>query len=427
MPVRDPIALLLAGQYPDPETGELLAAESQSVVIEDSLAGSEAELIAALGVGKRVAIVSDRNTHGVLGARIEQALAARFSVQSIVLDASPRADDATVARLSSTLEPSTDLVIAVGSGTLNDLTKLVAFRHGCPQAVFATAPSMNGYTSLSASITSDGIKRSFRTRTPLGVFFDLRVLAAAPARLIRAGLGDSACRPTAQADWLLSHLLLDRPYREAPFALLADDERDLLAHTRALLAGDLEVMRHLVRTLVLSGFGMTICNGSYPASQGEHLLAHYVEMVRPADLPHSFHGEQIAVSTVAMASLQEQLLDGDTPPRLRPNPVDRADLVQRFGSVIGDACWRELELKRFDAAQTDALNARLAQRWDAIRTRIRAITVGAAQLRAALSDAGAPVDPAEVGWPTSLFTEALRHAREIRNRYTFLDLAADRA
>jgi glycerol-1-phosphate dehydrogenase [NAD(P)+] len=376
-------------------------------------------------VGKHVAVVSDRNTHGVLGARVERALAGRFTVQSIVLDASPRADDETVDRLLATLAPNTDLVVAVGSGTLNDLTKLGAFRHGCPQAVFATAPSMNGYTSLSASITSDGIKRSFRTRTPLGVFFDLRVLAASPPRLIRAGLGDSACRPTAQADWLLSHLLLDRPYREAPFALLADDERDLLTHTRALLAGDLEVMRHLVRILVLSGFGMTICNGSYPASQGEHLLAHYIEMVRPPGLPHSFHGEQIAVCTAAMAALQERLLDLDAPPQLRVNPLDRDQLVRRFGATIGDACWCELELKRFDAAQTDALNARLAGSWDAIRTRIRKITVGAATLRAALADAGAPVDPSAIGWPTALFEQALRHAREIRNRYTFLDLAVD--
>jgi glycerol-1-phosphate dehydrogenase [NAD(P)+] len=423
---RDPIALLLAGQYPDPETGELLAAESKAVVIEDSLAGNEADLVTALGVGTHVAVVSDRNTHAVLGARIERALAGKLAVQSIVLDASPRADDDTVTRLLASLAPGTDLVIGVGSGTINDLTKLVAFRHGCAQAIFATAPSMNGYTSLSASITSDGIKRSVRTRTPLGVFFDLRVLAAAPARLIRAGLGDSACRPTAQADWLLSHLLLDRPYREAPFALLADDERDLLTHTRALLAGDLEVMRHLVRTLVLSGFGMTICNGSYPASQGEHLLAHYIEMVRPPDLPHSFHGEQIAVCTVAMAALQEQLLDLDAPPVLQPNPIDRGHLISELGPEIGDACWRELELKRFDAAQTDALNARLAQRWDPIRSRIRAITVGAAKLRAALADAGAPVDPTAIGWPAPLFAQALRHAREIRNRYTFLDLAADR-
>jgi glycerol-1-phosphate dehydrogenase [NAD(P)+] len=293
--------------------------------------------------------------------------------------------------------------------------------------VFATAPSMNGYTSLSASITSDGIKRSFRTRTPLGVFFDLRVLASAPPRLIRAGLGDSACRPTAQADWLLSHLLLDRPYRRAPFALLADDERHLFTDTRALLAGDLAMMRHLVRTLVLSGFGMTICNGSYPASQGEHLLAHYVQTVQPPGLPHTFHGEQIAVCTVAMAELQQQLLARDAAPVLRPNPLQHADLIAHFGSISGEACWQELELKHFDAAQTAALNERLAHNWDTMRTAICAVSVDAATMRGLLADAGAPTRPTHLGWPPALFAQALRHAREIRNRYTFLDLVVDSA
>lgn len=427
MPADDPIDLLLRGRYPDPETGELLRAESRAVVIEDSLDGGEAELVAALGLERHLAVISDANTHVALGRRVERALSGHFAVQSIVLGTEPRADTDTVRRLLATLEPRTDAIVAVGSGTINDLSKMVAFERGCPQVVFATAPSMNGYTSLSASITTDGMKRSYRTRTPLGVFCDLRVLAAAPARTIRAGLGDSACRSTAQADWLLSHLLLDRPYREAPFALLADDERGLFARTDALLAGDLDAMRHLFRTLVLSGFGMTICNGSFPASQGEHLLSHYIEMMRPPGVPLALHGEQISVCTVAMARLQDQLLASDAPPRLRPTTVDRAEVIRHFGEMIGDGCWRELEQKRFDGARTEELNARLASRWDEMRARIAAVTIGPATLVDRLAAAGAPVEPRDLGWPDSLFLAALHHAREIRNRYTFLDLARDRA
>jgi glycerol-1-phosphate dehydrogenase [NAD(P)+] len=427
MPAAEPIASLLAGTYPDPQTGELLRAESRSVVIEDSLAGSEAELVGALGLGRHLAVVSDANTHAVLGHRVERALSGRFSVQSIVLGTALRADADVVTRLLAALDPRTDAVIAVGSGTLNDLAKMVAFQRDCPQLVFATAPSMNGYTSLSASITSGGVKRSVRTRTPLGVFFDLRVLAAAPARLIRAGLGDSACRSTAQADWLLSHLLLDRPYREAPFALLGDDERALFAQTDGLIAGELGAMRHLVRTLVLSGFGMTICNGSYPASQGEHLLSHYVEMMHPREMPLALHGEQIAVGTVAMARLQERVLLAATAPLLRPAMLEREDLHRHFGASIGEACWREYELKRFDREATDALNARIASRWDEMRAQIAAVTLGPARMTDVLAAAGAPVEPAALGWPPPLFADALAHAREIRNRYTFLDLAADAA
>jgi glycerol-1-phosphate dehydrogenase [NAD(P)+] len=42
-----------------------------------------------------------------------------------------------------------------------------------------------------------------------------------------------------------------------------------------------------------------------------------------------------------------------------------------------------------------------------------------------LAAAGAPTEPGQLGWPPELFDDARWHAREIRNRYTFLDLAAD--
>ena len=234
---------------------------------------------------------------------------------------------------------------------------------------------MNGYTSLSASIT-DGRRQALgpRARRRSACSSISRVLAAAPLRLIRAGLGDSACRPTAQADWLLSHLLLDRPYREAPFALLAADEAALFAQARALVAGDLEAMRHLVRTLVLSGFGMTICNGSYPASQGEHLLSHYVEMMQPPGLPDAFHGEQIGVCTIAMARLQERILAADAPPVLRPTTAyARRRASRHFGPVRGEACWRELADEARSIARAPTRSTRGSPRgWDAMRARIAA-------------------------------------------------------
>jgi glycerol dehydrogenase-like iron-containing ADH family enzyme len=67
---------------------------------------------------------------------------------------------------------------------------------------------MNGYASMNAAITVDGNKKSLPAASPQGVFMDLTVLAGAPARMIRAGLGDALCRSTAQADWLLSRHLL---------------------------------------------------------------------------------------------------------------------------------------------------------------------------------------------------------------------------
>jgi glycerol-1-phosphate dehydrogenase [NAD(P)+] len=257
-----------------------------------------------------------------------------------------------------------------------------------------------------------------------GVFFDLEVVAAAPVRLIRAGLGDSVCRCTAQADWLLAHLLLDRPYRAVPFALLAEDEPYLLDAPEALVAGDLDAIRRLVRTLVLSGFGMTLCGGSDPASQGEHLISHYADMMADPAWPRNFHGEQVGVTTLTMAGLQASLLDGP-PPQIHPSAIDEAALVAHFGPELGRSCWQEFRQKRVDPQMALQLSQRLSERWDDIRRQIAAIHRPPQQLREILARAGAAIEPEGLGWPRAFYGEAVRHAREIRNRYTFLDLAAD--
>src|ERR1700742_3011035 len=164
-PSLDPIEQLLAGVYPDPDAGTSLAAAARAVVSPDSLADREVELVTGLGLGPHLAVVADDATWDALGARVARALASRFTVQTIGLGRAPHADADTVAKLTAALDPRTDLVIAVGSGTINDLCKMAAVGHGCPQVVFATAPSMNGYTSLSASITEAGVKRSVRAQT----------------------------------------------------------------------------------------------------------------------------------------------------------------------------------------------------------------------------------------------------------------------
>jgi glycerol-1-phosphate dehydrogenase [NAD(P)+] len=332
MPAGDPIEQLLAGRYPDPETGELLGCEARSVAIEDSLEGRELELVAALGLGSHFAVIGDVDTYAALGERVASALESRFTVQRVVLGAHPHCDVPTIDAVGAGLDDGTDAVIAVGSGTINDISKMVGLARGIPQLVFGTAPSMNGYTSVSASVSDRGFKRSLRARTPTAVFLDLSVLAAAPKRLIRAGLGDSVCRPTAQTDWLMSHLLIDTPYRTVPFVLLEADEPRLFGDAAALVGDtrDLSAMRALARTLVLSGFGMTLAGGSYPASQGEHLVSHYLEMMKPAHLAEAHHGEQIGVAAIAIARIQHAILSREAAPFVQPTRITRDDVIAHF-------------------------------------------------------------------------------------------------
>ena len=421
--MSDTLQQLLDGRLADVDGGAPLSVPTKSVVIERNLAGMEAELIRRLDLGTHLAVVSDPTTRSVLGERVERAVESIAKLETVVLPDRPHADSDVAAKIAEAVQTA-DALIAVGSGTINDLCKYAGAQAGKPYAVFASAPSMNGYTSVNAAITEHGHKKSLQAQGAAGVFIDLEVFAKAPPRMIRSGLGDSLCRPTAQADWLLAHRLLDRPYRRAPFALLAEDEAPLFAEPQGLLRGDLDSMERLARTLVLSGFGMTICGGSDPASQGEHLIAHYIEMLADPAWPESFHGEQVAVATLTMARLQEDMLAGPAPILRAPRP-SASDFDRRFGPETGPSCWREFVKKRLADGAADGLNERLAAEWPAIAEEISEVAVPAGRLRETLRKVGAPTAAADLALPGSFYRDAVIHAREIRDRFTFLDLAAD--
>ncbi len=414
---------LLAGNLSDPDGGPTLSVPVKSVAIASSLAGREPSLIEGLGLGDMPAIVCDVRTRRVLGERVHQALGGPGRIGLIVLPGLPVADMETVEMVRGQTRHATGL-IAVGSGTINDLCKYATFLDRKPYAVFGTAPSMNGYTSVSAAITEHGHKKSLPSHAPLGVFLDLEVLSQAPLRMIRSGLGDSACRSTAQADWLLAHLLFAKPYRTAPFKLLEADEAQLFAKAGPLVAGDIAAMEVLARTLVLSGLGMTICGGSYPASQGEHLISHYIDMLGDPAWPASFHGEHIAVTTLTMARLQQAIL-GDAPPSVAPTPVTQESVIAHFGPDLGSSCWEAFAKKRLDAGAAKALTQKLAKGWAEIRAAMAKVMRPLKEIEAALKAAGAPMSSADIGVPRDFYRRAVAQAREIRDRYTFLDLAGD--
>lgn len=414
-------ALLPERSFPD-RLGRLADRGLRSIVIEPTLDGGEADHVAALALGRRLAVVSDADTHEAMGRRVERALREVATVDGVVLDG-PRADVATAERVIEQCRHAEGLV-AVGSGTLNDLTKYAAFSTGRPYAVFATAASMNGYVTATASLAEGGVKTSLPAHCPRGAFFDLDVVRRAPLRLTRAGLGDALCRTTAQVDWRLSRELLDTAYDATPFDLQAEDEPPLLDLAGRLPAGDVAAIERLVRVLVLSGLGMVIAASSSPASQGEHLISHYLDMMAGARHPGSLHGEQVGVATLTISRMQNALLTGAPPPRLRPIAIDRTSITARFGERIGRHCLAELEAKIPDAGALERLNAALAARWPEIRATLGAIMVPTARLEATLEAAGAPTTGAALGFESGFYREAVRHAREVRNRFTILDLAA---
>jgi len=72
-----------------------------------------------------------------------------------------------------------------------------------------------------------------------------------------------------------------------------------------------------------------------------------------------------------------------------------------------------------------ALTKKLSRGWSDIQSAIARVSRPLAEIEGALRAAGAPMDCRDIGVPQDFYRRAVTQAREIRDRYTFLDLAGD--
>lgn len=410
------------GSWQNPDTGLAVSVPFRHIDIGDGFADCAKDMLDAVMPAASYGVVCDAATVDVMGARIARALGGRARL--IILD-HPHADMGTVRALQDSTRDVAALV-AVGSGTINDLCKFATFRDGRDYSVFGTAPSMNGYTSSTASITLDsGLKTTQNAHAGKGVFIDIGVSAGAPQYLIGAGLGDSLCRPTAQVDWFFSHVMLDTRYATAPYVLQELDEAELLARTQGLGARDHDAIGYLQRVLTLGGLGIAVVGMSHPGSMGEHQISHWIDSFAGDRHPGTVHGQQVGVASVTMARLQERILAMDAPPRIRPYQPDEAAIAARYPQAAVADCLAASRAKAMDQAAADSFNARLATLWPDLRQTLRAMMLPADAMAAHLRAAGGGATPAEIGLDRALYVESLRQCREMRNRYSMLDLADD--
>ncbi|MGI9420603.1 MAG: iron-containing alcohol dehydrogenase [Geminicoccaceae bacterium] len=415
---------LVAGRWRHPTSGRTVSVPFEAIVIRETLDGAEPDLLAEIGYReKALAVVSDRFTHDVLAGRVARHLeAAGFSVDDVVWQ-TPVCSDRGVEELRG-LTAGAEALVAVGSGTINDSVKFAAFQDGKPFATFPTSP-MTAHFAGSASVSVDGLKQSIVTDHARGVFVDLEVLCNCPKRLIWSAYADVVCRTTAQVDWLLSHRLLDTPYYDTVYHLLAPDETVLMESADAVAAGDIDAIARVTRMNGLMGLGTSFGKTTHHGSMAEHMLSHYIDMFAGDAHPGTTHGEQVGVATLTMNRLHHRILDGDTPPVLEPTVVDREAVEARFGRALAEACLGSFEAKRFDRQKIDALNLKLEKTWPALTVELRPLMLDPDDIDDALRRVGAPVSAGDLGLALTFWRDAIRYGRFTRDRYTMLDLAGD--
>ena len=200
-------------------------------------------------------------------------------------------------------------IVALGSGTINDLCKLISHQQQKPYIIIASAPSMNGYLSQNASITIKQHKKTLLATLPIVLIANTNILQSAPEKLIKAGIGDAMCFYNCWFDWWLANQIFGTPFLAKPFLMLQKLMQEFCQNYQQYQLNNPKLLKLLMQILLISGKGMTLASGSYPASQSEHLLAHCLTTKYSKKFQFMLHGELIAFTTFVTAQIQENLLD----------------------------------------------------------------------------------------------------------------------
>lgn len=310
-------------------------------------------------------LVTDNYTYEAAGRQVEQLLdqAGLAYHKRVFQTETPLVpNEYALGSVLTAMTSQDDMLLAVGSGTLNDVTKYVSARTGIPYVIAATAPSMDGYASTVAPTILDGFKTTLPAVYPAAIVADVDILKDAPMPMLTAGFGDIIGKFTSLADWRLSHQLNGEYYCPEVAGVIEAAVETCAANAQALAQREPQAIQAVTEALILSGLAMGMVGVSRPASGAEHQMAHYWEMdaLRRGE-EHPLHGNAVGVGTVLAASLYEMAVEY---------------LPQGFAAP------------------------------------------DKGQILACLQAAGSCADPKELGIRRELCLESLLHAMELRDRFT---------
>ena len=377
-------------------------------------------------------LVSDHITYGIAGQKCMDILAQAGIRAEIIQLTHLEFDEATLGELVIHMPQDCDLVVAVGTGTINDMTRYFSFKLGRPFFTVATAAPMDGFASSIAAIHVNHLKTTFQAQTPLAVIGDTEILKNAPYPMIAAGLGDLLGKCTCPCDWRLSHIITGEHQCERIMELVEKCVQDLLPVAGRAKERDPKVLGDIMEGLVLTGVAMSLYGNSRPASGCEHHMSHYWETIleqrgqRPAP-----HGAQVGVGTVlvlkAVELLLERKVDLDAARRAAEayDPVKWREEIQRaYGPAAPGVIEMEEEAGKNASAGRLARIDTMERRWSEISALLRTLPTSdyVADL---LSGLGAPCRPEGIGIDRKLLKDTFLYCKEIRARYTILQMMWD--
>ncbi|MDB6124216.1 MAG: 3-dehydroquinate synthase [Pedosphaera sp.] len=411
------------------------ARETRALEIGIDILGKVPEVFKKQFPDATAVIVADSMTFAVAAKKVVELFdrAGIKMIQPFIFtDPGVYAEHSYVVELENSLKLHQAIPVAVGSGAINDLTKLAAHRVGRPYMVVGTAASMDGYTAFGASITFEGSKQTFNCPAPVTVVADLAILRKAPAEMTASGYADLLAKVTAGADWILADALGVEPIEPQAWNIVQGGLRESLNNPTAVAKGDAAALAGLTEGLMLGGFAMQWAKSSRPASGAEHQFSHLWDMQHHTHNGQApSHGFKVGIATLAVTALYEHLLE---------QPLEKLNVSAccakwpSQGEI--DAQVKELFIAdNFTAKAIEETQAKYISRtdleiqlnhlqkiWPELKTNLRNQLIPFDELKRMLSEAGAPVDPGQIGISRQRLRNSCRQAYHIRRRFTVLDL-----
>jgi glycerol-1-phosphate dehydrogenase [NAD(P)+] len=379
-------------------------------------------------------VVADERTFAAAGADVQESLRAAGLRTGTPFRFGPDvyAEHRFVETLLQVLGQSEAIPVAVGSGTINDLTKLAAHRLGRPYMAAATAASMDGYTAYGASITFRGSKQTFDCPAPVAVVADLEVIGRAPREMNASGYADLLAKSAAGADWILADAAGEEPIDPDAWNTVQQFLPDWVSSPGGIARSEPEALRRLVVGLMMGGFAMQAARSSRPASGAEHQFSHLWDMQHHTHQGESpSHGFKVGIGTLASLELYEILLkqdlsriDIDAAVAGWPT-LERAEsrIAELFGD--GELAGKAIEETRAKYPRPERLRAQLEllrEQWPALRQRLAGHLAPFRNARGMLREAGCPSEPEQIGISRERLRASYEQAYYLRRRFTVLDV-----
>lgn len=384
---------------------------------------------------KKAFLLTDKNAYNAAGERVINVLSNAGIPHSkyIFKETKLEPDEFSVGRAIMHYDHTCDVIIGIGSGVINDISKILSKTSNKPYIIVATAPSMDGYASSTSSMSMDGLKVSLSSKCADVIIGDTDILKSAPIIMQKAGLGDILAKYISICEWRISNLITGEYYCESIANLVRSSLKKCVDNATGLLNRDETSVEAVFEGLVICGIAMAYAGISRPASGVEHYFSHIWDM-RGLEfgIDTKLHGIQCAYGTYLSVKLYNQIK------KITPDKQKGINYAKSFdfekwsyklkdflGNSSNVMIAQEEKEQKYNVEKHEKRLDIIIEKWDEILEIINQELPDFNELKEMFEKIGLPLKCESIGVDSDILPMTFESTKDIRDKYVLSRLAWD--